>query len=1382
MSFDLSNARRWAVCLLATTMLATVTACGGGDEATARQAEAATTQAKAQAVIAPQADPVSVVAITKVSETRVSRTVYDYVFKVSFKNTGADAQAIRGTLTTVGAGTTVVDGTASLDSLASGASAFAQDTITLRHDRSLPFDQGALVWRVQSVLANPPLQAGIEVFAGLSGRSVVGQPYQGRIRLAANDTRDPVVALALENRTSGGSRPTISLNGDVNWQPSAADFSTTSLYLCVTQQSGANSCFDLPVWVTKFRQVAQIALAGAGSYSDPVGRYVVRVTNPVAPGDVTGSLTIEEQFDVGGYFTPRFTASTTSYGLEILRRPRPSALPPSMALNLSSTQAKTLSAKREATSTALTYRRSIRGSKVITSQDADVYTTREDSFNADGSLWVLPEDEVARVESSCDLAQGAGCRTSSRSPIILIHGFTPEIYALGGGTGTWGSLAARLQAEGHQVFELRWYTQMRFEEAAGLLVELARQVFEATGAKPFVIAHSFGGVVAHLAAGGEGVIWDKFTKRWVPQSMGNVVDRVFAGLITLDSPLSGINASSASGESDLPVGRYFDDFTIKHCRSVTCVQAGALDVDALSSFQRSVALILSPDGHLPAIGSATALAALSSGESIKRIRTRWMSGDMTWIQPSLHTVVGLRDLPMADWKPDLSEITAYRLGDGLISMMGQAVLPGDFTCSTSDTPPYIAPSNYKFLACLNSKLQGTYQNVDFLQSLERASNSSGNEVLVRLTTKGRNYYFVPRAAHTGTKVRDAWVPSFCFYSSSKNDVECGLRYPPLSLSFEVRHSIFKSFAIAQYSGSINISNGEIAHPLDYFILGILQDQPVLQATNVAATIKGRIRADNVSLSLPLRSYASARLLDATTGLEVGSRIELPIAPDGTFAFDAGRWIRGQLGSKVKLSNYLVKVQAGIGDLFLSAEKNSAPLSDAESTQDLGDFTFSALSQPQVGALSGSVVVQGTSTVIPGASVWIASGFGLTAVEVRDYSANSQRGRRVIAGMDGRFAASDLLAGWYTLVVSKDGYEAGSTYQVQLGTNPANLSLELKPLAPVVSAPPSTWPTSCNGKSTVLGGWTTFGTTAWDAQSNTYKVGDGIGHGDSADVDKDCNPFSNWNPGGPNGEDNDWLIYNQAALGDVDFVADACITWSPLSAHHIALFKADPLFTGLPRSGHSPIIGQGISFFVQWNRPGTLQYSASDAGGTVVGDVPGVPLSPNGFCAKYRLLRSGAQYSLYANDRPIFSKQLNLGALYPMVFVYDNVVSLKPTVTMGQATSFNVDAANEAGTSFVKSNAGAATCTFTATGVWGENSLVGSQISASGIGLRGAGTLLPTANEYALVVKYRNAWTLAGSSWTAPMAAGESVTFAMNDTPGAFFNNVGALTVNAACSP
>lgn len=89
----------------------------------------------------------SVIALIPVSETRVTRTVYEYVFKLSVLN-GAVAQAdLVASLTATGAGTQIIDGQAMVGALAAGATATTSDTITLRHDRTRPFDQAALQWQ-----------------------------------------------------------------------------------------------------------------------------------------------------------------------------------------------------------------------------------------------------------------------------------------------------------------------------------------------------------------------------------------------------------------------------------------------------------------------------------------------------------------------------------------------------------------------------------------------------------------------------------------------------------------------------------------------------------------------------------------------------------------------------------------------------------------------------------------------------------------------------------------------------------------------------------------------------------------------------------------------------------------------------------------------------------------------------------------------------------------------------------------------------------------------------------------------------------------------------------------------------------------------------------
>ena len=118
--------------------------CGGGDSQ-----GTGSNQAMRAAIIAVPAPSVTVTGITKVSETRVSRTVYDYVFQVTVKNNGSGPQSgVTATLTGVGTGTTIIDGTVQVGDLAAGATVTPQDTITLRQDRTYAFNSAALIWQV----------------------------------------------------------------------------------------------------------------------------------------------------------------------------------------------------------------------------------------------------------------------------------------------------------------------------------------------------------------------------------------------------------------------------------------------------------------------------------------------------------------------------------------------------------------------------------------------------------------------------------------------------------------------------------------------------------------------------------------------------------------------------------------------------------------------------------------------------------------------------------------------------------------------------------------------------------------------------------------------------------------------------------------------------------------------------------------------------------------------------------------------------------------------------------------------------------------------------------------------------------------------------------
>lgn len=151
----------WLASALGASVL--LAACGGGES-----------DARAQALQMAGGDEqalASVVGLSKISETRVSRTVYDYVYKVKVTAGARALSGVQATLTGAGTGVTVVDGEATLGALAAGATLQSNDTITLRQDRSHAFDPQALVWDLK---AKP---AQVTVFDPALCQLQAGAPY-----------------------------------------------------------------------------------------------------------------------------------------------------------------------------------------------------------------------------------------------------------------------------------------------------------------------------------------------------------------------------------------------------------------------------------------------------------------------------------------------------------------------------------------------------------------------------------------------------------------------------------------------------------------------------------------------------------------------------------------------------------------------------------------------------------------------------------------------------------------------------------------------------------------------------------------------------------------------------------------------------------------------------------------------------------------------------------------------------------------------------------------------------------------------------------------------------------------------------------------------------
>lgn len=113
------------------------------------------TQATALATQVTGAQPIRIVSLSKASETRIGRTVYEYEFLLTVANDGPAREQISIRLKGAGSGTTIVPGTLELGRMRAQSSAWPYTTVKLRHDRRLPFQPEALVWEINSVAAAP---------------------------------------------------------------------------------------------------------------------------------------------------------------------------------------------------------------------------------------------------------------------------------------------------------------------------------------------------------------------------------------------------------------------------------------------------------------------------------------------------------------------------------------------------------------------------------------------------------------------------------------------------------------------------------------------------------------------------------------------------------------------------------------------------------------------------------------------------------------------------------------------------------------------------------------------------------------------------------------------------------------------------------------------------------------------------------------------------------------------------------------------------------------------------------------------------------------------------------------------------------------------------
>ena len=137
---------------LGATVLALLAACGnsGQDSQTGAPRQLASVGSVAQP--APAAAALfEVTGMQKTGETRVSRTVYDYIYQVSIRNNGSGTAAnVQATLVGVPNGVTIIHGEVAAGSIGAGATVTPKDLVVLRIDRTIPFDPAGLSWTFTS--------------------------------------------------------------------------------------------------------------------------------------------------------------------------------------------------------------------------------------------------------------------------------------------------------------------------------------------------------------------------------------------------------------------------------------------------------------------------------------------------------------------------------------------------------------------------------------------------------------------------------------------------------------------------------------------------------------------------------------------------------------------------------------------------------------------------------------------------------------------------------------------------------------------------------------------------------------------------------------------------------------------------------------------------------------------------------------------------------------------------------------------------------------------------------------------------------------------------------------------------------------------------------
>ncbi|MDD2776504.1 MAG: hypothetical protein PHU06_11155 [Gallionella sp.] len=1207
------------------------------------------------------------------------------------------------------------------------------------------------------------VQQGVIIPSGMAGIVIVGQPMTGFAEAISADKANTVSSLTISNNTAGGATPSIDAAGNISYTPNEQDFAAGkgALHIMATLSNGATLVRDFFVDVRKTRDIINVALdATERNYTDAQGNYIIKVVKKTPTSQIAGTLHLFEIYRSTGEFSWRMETTGSTFTTSVLEAPTTVYVP----LNTGANMPAQVGGRQVGTIgfTQDTLEHPIRpidagllqppntmgsvvfipgvGGAVYSSQQAKTYTYKDIS-GKDATIGELSM-EVFNFGSNCSTLTtknlGVKCRNQvkPKPPIILIHGFsgTDNSYHSsidGGGVDTWGQTAKLLTAQGYPVFEMHWLTYMPFEDAADTLVEFGKKVAEYTGYKPIILAHSFGGIVSHLALQSQG--------RNSVSSQG-----VFAKLITLNSPLSGLNSnigdiygtkrakvgsfiSMTAAGIDLARGVDIDDESIRKCYSITCVQAGAVFTDTSGAkIPRLKTLAFSKgllDGRTDLdLTTFNPNDVLKEGEVIQKIRDGMLNNKDS--APFL-TVAGFRNYYLfsdfvkndntSPLKTTDSNFSLYGLGDGLLTLLSQAAVPEDFS-----TTPYVAvgDSNFKF-----NFESGSYPLAFPNATMSKMSDATKPPLkqtkgtCIRYTAKGlspapsREYLICPYSAHTTGKQPlnySAAKPETIF--SHMQNIWNPLKYRG-SLYLDETTS---DYAIAYYDGNPN------AHPMYILATDVnyLNVTPVSYAAtpSLVANITGRATASGAPQQVGL--VGSPALTPITSALVWATIVEKSTGVtkryfgatsnnNGNFNIDVGSFITDKFGANAVLSNYSVRLKIDTVGRYKSWFKTIDTLSAAV---DLGDIDLSQVTS-NVAVISPTFATLNTPTTF----TVTGTNLPLTAVLSMADAVCQTPTNRAASGFTVSCTPQGTATGVKVITVKTDTLANGGT--VIDASKTVNVSA-----AAVAAA--KLFPTGVDA----LGNMLTIG-----SPDPHYTI---LSPNQSGIV---VNPHPLWIPSSTSM----WI-------------------WETSSGQPLLVtrtFRTTVDLTGL--------------------NPNTLAVS-----GTWATDDLGIDILINGVSTGNSCLGFQGYCSFTVNSGFVAGVNTldfvvqDVGAVIAGFRV--DTIGIVPKAA--PSNPFTVDAINEAGTAFTVPT-GATSCTFAGSGAWSPGPSVGNVATTGLVSwslFPNYVWTMPTASAFALVASTPSGYAYIGTSAQLAVTAGTVLNFKMNDAVGTFFDNSGALSVTWSC--